>query len=473
MPDSKGGEVPPVHQIDLSLPPSSRYVALAEQYRSQLRGLMPLFNLLLEDAGIPRSLFPVVQRLAQVLLRRVHSSEENLELQGISRVTQVPMYLLVSFNVVLDLLMGCTSGAARSLERGRPIGDSRMLHFRTLDWDMAPLREVVVQLEFVDGASNTPEKVLATSLTYVGFVGVLTGVRPALSMSLNFRPQNNSVTRMDHIRYYAHNLLVLLGKRQAISSLLRICLFSKADDTSGEAMSLDRLAETVPSKASTAAYLIFSDGQSAMTIEKDRISGKVNRSRSFIVMTNHDLDSSSKTDPDKRKPKLSSLDGIVAESLERRACIVDKWAEKVREEQAKRAKGAEKFAASPETNASTRNGRTMTRPPATRKVGSRNNPKDFTELMDSTTDWDELENSVSLTASELREWLTAWPTTNECTHFSAILDPTEGRVVWVRRYLTPVEPPPSAQTRGSLATKSNNDSREAQHKPPFRLSEGT
>lgn len=52
-----------------------------------------------------------------------------------------------------------------------------MLHFRTLDWGMDPLRSVLVQLEFVRSKSEDPEKAIARTVTYAGFVGALTGVR--------------------------------------------------------------------------------------------------------------------------------------------------------------------------------------------------------------------------------------------------------------------------------------------------------
>jgi len=55
--------------------------------------------------------------------------------------------------------------------------EERMLHFRTLDWGMDPLRSVLVVLEFVRSKSEEPEKVIARAVTYAGFVGVLTGVR--------------------------------------------------------------------------------------------------------------------------------------------------------------------------------------------------------------------------------------------------------------------------------------------------------
>jgi hypothetical protein len=52
-----------------------------------------------------------------------------------------------------------------------------MMHFRTLDWGMDGLRDVLVVLEFVRSESETPEKVLYRTVSYAGFVGVLTGVR--------------------------------------------------------------------------------------------------------------------------------------------------------------------------------------------------------------------------------------------------------------------------------------------------------
>jgi hypothetical protein len=77
---------------------------------------------------------------------------------------------LVALNTLLDLLMGCTSGSARTQEGSI----SKMLHFRTLDWEMDALRHIVVNLEFIQSPSS---KVIARSVTYVGFIGVLTGVR--------------------------------------------------------------------------------------------------------------------------------------------------------------------------------------------------------------------------------------------------------------------------------------------------------
>jgi hypothetical protein len=58
-----------------------------------------------------------------------------------------------------------------------------MMHFRTLDWGMDGLRSVLVVLEFVKRDSSEPEKVIARTVTYAGFVGILTGVRCLMSLS--------------------------------------------------------------------------------------------------------------------------------------------------------------------------------------------------------------------------------------------------------------------------------------------------
>ena len=175
-----GPYVPPRWTIDLSLPPRDRYRELARHYRDQVQDLTGLFDALLRDVAIPEKWIPSINRLSRLLLRRIHNKSQTEELVGISEESGIPMYLLVAFNVILDLLMGCTSGGVRSLERGRPLAEAKMLHFRTLDWSMEPLRRIVVQLDFVRSSSADPDRVLASSITYVGFTGVLTGIRPGL-----------------------------------------------------------------------------------------------------------------------------------------------------------------------------------------------------------------------------------------------------------------------------------------------------
>ena len=122
----------------------------------------------------------MIKSLASLFLFRLFSAEETKELKGISKASDLPMFLLIALNVLLDSMLGCTSGGvliAPKKVKGGEEEEPRMMHFRTLDWGMEPLREVLVVLEFVRSASDEPEKVIARTVTYAGFVGVLTGVK--------------------------------------------------------------------------------------------------------------------------------------------------------------------------------------------------------------------------------------------------------------------------------------------------------
>lgn len=457
------GDAPPVHRIDLSLPPSERYVALASVYRTQMRSLTGLFDELVSSMR-PAISIKLVHRLARLFLRRLYTREETQEIRGISRATGISLYLLVALNVVLDLLMGCTSGAANS--RSSADADPKMLHFRTLDWGMDSLRQLVVQLDFF--RSSESEQTIATSVTYVGFVGVLTGVRKDLSVSLNFRPNHHSSGWASDFRFYSNHLLVLLGIRQSISSLLRqyiippathkkrllpnLALWKGKNMSNSDAPSLASITATLPKAPTTAAYLIFSDGSSTVTLEKDYRSAVIHSSSSFIVATNCDtVPAYSSSNPNnghaEEGPSHHGLEmatgvsvamvDLIHESDERRRCMRARWDSKV--DQTKSSQMRNRDTLMPQ------NHRYPTRQRSSRKVNTQNirASDQTTDLLSSSSDSDSTNdpaNTVVVTAekSEIIDWITAYPITNECTHYATVMDPAKGEVSWVRRYLDPV-----------------------------------
>ncbi|EXJ60666.1 hypothetical protein A1O7_04819 [Cladophialophora yegresii CBS 114405] len=396
--------IAPVHTIDLSLQPEDRYKALALAYADELRGLTTLFNALLGDLGLSQRSHGPINLFARMFLRGLNSPVETAELRGIAQVTGVPMYLLVSFNVVLDCLMGCTSGAVKTLEKGEPWSKTRMLHFRTLDWSMDPLRRILVRLEFVRSRSATPGQILARSVTYVGFIGVLTGVREDLSVSLNFRPLHNATRRRDHMRFYLHHLLVLLGYRQSIAGILREYIIPE-DPKNEHAKRLEDIMEEVIPRPTTAAYLTFCDGVSTVVLEKDYGTAVMRYSDTFIGVTNNDQDDD---DPRLRKDNAIleqisvkdsgfkiGMEALVEESRDRLDAIAIRWRGHVRK--------AKRQAKKDGKDAST------------------------------------VERNLTVTTDEVIEWLSAYPTTNEQTHFATIMDPMSGQVVWTRVYPPPLE----------------------------------
>ncbi|KXS93421.1 hypothetical protein AC579_8893 [Pseudocercospora musae] len=327
---SRYPDTPPRFVINLSLPPEQRYLKVCAAFKQEISDLTPLFD---EVVGGMLQAVPLtwLHRACRLLLRGVYDSEENKELKGISKATGVAMYLLVCFNVLLDLFMGCSSGGAAIRDGDMGV---KMLHFRTLDWGMPSLRKIVVQLDFVtqDGGP-----VVASSLTYAGYVGVLTGVKKDLSLSLNFRPNRLEKGKwLVDVKYYWHLAMVLLGRRRSISSELRRFLLPRPSKQHGKEEEKDvswsspKYAEIVekvrcssrkPLKT-TACYLCFSNGQETTVFEKDYSTAVFRSSNEMIVITNNDLEAESANSPSSEQTSqyVGALREILDEAQDRRKC---------------------------------------------------------------------------------------------------------------------------------------------------------
>ncbi|KIW18289.1 hypothetical protein PV08_02577 [Exophiala spinifera] len=155
----------------------------------------------------------------------------------------------------------------------------------------------------------------------------------------------------------------------------------------------------------TAAYLILCDGISAIVIEKDYGTGLIRHSDTFIAATNHDellhhpqsaiATPAAKAATDSRSHKAIELEELLEESKDRLDCISSKWRSRVR-----RTKGQFKH---------------------THRLNT-----------------EEAERITSITQSEVVEWVSMSPTTNEQTHSASILDPKRGQVIWTGVYLGPL-----------------------------------
>lgn len=272
-----------------------------------------------------------------------------------------------------------------------------MLHFRTLDWGMDPLRKIVVHLDFVERAGG---EVIASSLGYFGYVGVLTGVRRGLSMSLNFRPNHDASSKLANLRFYSHIVLVLLGYRPSISSVLRHYLLpsqTQSGPIKVQAQTLGSIEHSLPCIATTAAYLIFCDGDRTVTVEKDHRAAVIRSSQDFIVATNHDAaeetlsrSRNASKQESSRTLLTTGMEEIVDESISRKSTVVKLWEKSLRK---------------PMRNSS----RWLPKPRQT------------------------------LTEERIAEWLDIYPITNEETHFATILDPKAGQIVWTKCYLWPID----------------------------------
>ncbi|KAK6441371.1 hypothetical protein LTR95_002395 [Oleoguttula sp. CCFEE 5521] len=354
----------------------------------------------------------VLKWICWLLLRGVYDAEETAELKGISSNTGIEVYLLVCFNVILDLLMGCTSGGALIHdEAAEDHNATRMVHFRTLDWGMPSLRHVIVQLDYKAHAEG---EVIASSVTYAGFVGVLTGVRKDLSMSLNFRGvRNDAHSLLANLSYCWHMSMVLLGFRRSISSVLRGFLLprrgasnpsaiDKTDRTSGRADYKEivaSLSDQCHGLRTSPCYLCVSDGRETTVIERDIRTAKVRASRDLVVVTNADSQTSdSRVHASSRqitKPVIQALTDLLDDAKDRTQCAEYNYRKLLQQRE-------RHIASSP---------RSKTRIATFVKLPSVDDIVDLVQM---------------------------YPTTNECTHFAAVLDPAEGKIAWARSWQRPV-----------------------------------
>ena len=399
--------VPSIYTIDLSLPPRERYVRVATDYIDILNLLPSLFDDLVGVSKLPIKPFHILTRL---LFRRLHSFEQTEELRGISEVCNIPLYLLVTWNIVIDAVMGCTSGGAAVNIPG--LQDTTMMHFRALDWPQHVFRNAVAQFDFVDRAGG---EVIARTLGYVGHVGVLTGVRKGLSVSLNLRPcHNSSLMSAERIKSYWYTLMVAKGRKPGISTLLRDCMLPrpikepnrrrklvkkrKQDDEKGPApiellpaYDMDDVINILPTMRTPFAYVILSTAVETVVLEKDSVSANVLRSSSFIATTNHDasLDNDPQateaqvTDTKTMKPKFFAAvrDAAFDKSIERKRLLMNRWME-WKEEQV--------------------------------RPGG--------------------EDQTDMGPERLLELIRFFPLINSRTHFLCIMDPREGVFSWVEQF---------------------------------------
>ncbi|KAH7360330.1 beta subunit of N-acylethanolamine-hydrolyzing acid amidase-domain-containing protein [Rhexocercosporidium sp. MPI-PUGE-AT-0058] len=380
----------PTYRIDLSLPPAERYVQLATDLALEMKAMTSLFDEVLQMVIPWLWVRKLVEWFASIFLRRVHSVEETKELKGIAEASGVDLYFLVALNVLLDSLLGCTSGGVMTSLGSKGGGNKGMVHFRTLDWGMDPLRSILVVLEFVRSEGPNPEMIVGRSISYAGFVGILTGVRKDLSVSLNFRPTHACST----LSLRKHQLFVLLGFRPSICSIIRSMIIPSGVEQVENDCSLEGYILALPKHRFPPCYLVLSDGISTAVIERDLEEANVQIEREFVVVTNNDARHEYLPTTKGKKQKASfglDMDEWIQESAERKACVLNKW------------------------------------------YGVKKRLRQ--KLINQGAKVDDLSQDgwASVKLDTLKNWLRAYPVNNECTHFMCIMDAQKGKIVFLER----------------------------------------
>ena len=304
-----------------------------------------------------------------------------------------------------------------------------------------------------DYINSTQGEVIARTVGYVGFVGVLTGVRKGLSISLNFRPYHYaSGLSLENARYYWNTLLVLLGRRQSIKTVIRDFLLPRPIETSRVRRKLskkrgrndrkqheedeerkelvppqlpphhpDAITSLLPILRTPVAYLIFCTPTETLVLEKDFRTANILRSPTFLTTTNHDiaLEPASPSQPSTTSPLQprihaflqtsiflqASTQDILDDSIYRKECLTLAWQAWWRRQEEERG---------------------------------------------------EEQSEMGVTLSTLERWVERWPVSNATTHFVCIMEPAEGVFRWLRKFEAGeiVDPVPMGGGEGRISVDS-------------------
>ncbi|CAM1501309.1 Fc.00g104710.m01.CDS01 [Cosmosporella sp. VM-42] len=399
----------PTFRIDLARPPELRYVDVAAAYGPRIRSLGNVFDEILDATLQYKWLVYIAKFAARVLLRGVYDGEQTREIKGFAKASGVDLYLIVALNVFLDAMMGCTAGCVRvnAKRSADETSGNSMMHFRTLDWGVDALRDLVIIVEHID-TSKDPDHIIATSITYSGFVGILTGLRENLSISLNYRP----IHLCSNSALKKHQTLVVLGFRPSISSVIRSVVLDprKWTDTSTHGADEKSLiishAEMLSVENSSPCYLTLCDGKQGVVIEKDLATGRIKAANDFIVQTNHDSDHSSCCGADTKQedqPLVPHNELWLQDSTDRMGVIQRKWIDHT-------------------TTDAEQNDHYLDQARGNGTCISRHLTQIAEEI-----------DMEGISEQILRDWMKDEQISNAYTHFACIMDPVTGKIRWLQR----------------------------------------
>jgi len=164
--------VPRTFTVNLDLSPSQRWpiTELLKDYNSTVHEAIGLIGQFIPDWAQS-----IVEDMALEILPYLGDYAQ--EIQAMSDASGIPLAKVTLLNIIYEVEAGCTSIIAQD-----PTG--HILHGRNLDFPLTSiLRNMTINVEFMKGGS-----ILYHGTTFVGYVGLLTGMRPGgFSITANQR----------------------------------------------------------------------------------------------------------------------------------------------------------------------------------------------------------------------------------------------------------------------------------------------
>jgi len=292
-PQPATGKIAPCseHIVELRDAPQTRWAPLINQYKA------PILSVLQTIKGhIPSHILPFIEKLANPLAK-LWSEPYKSEMAGIADALGVPVADVLAMNLFYELASGCTSIVARH-------ANGTIYHGRNLDYSIPGLQNITVTVRFVNNGST---EYMGT--TYVGYIGLLTGMRPsAFTVSIDERDTKNGTVwdnAMEAIFRHGHS----------IGFLLRTTLATAADYGSA-------LKSLQTTHVDSPSYLVLGGAReqaSVITRNRDLAvdtwSLDANEGRWFLVETNYDHWGPVPADDNRRDPANKRMNATLPEAL--------------------------------------------------------------------------------------------------------------------------------------------------------------
>lgn len=170
----------PRHIINLDVPPEKRWVQLVKQYKPQLLSVYKKMDAMFSEIAGSVGLWFVRKIMGMFGDNPMYY----YELKSIAEILEVPLNKIILLQLCYECFSACTSIIIDDKTKLK-----NPIHVRTMDWDDTFLRDLTVNIKFVKN-----HKVVFEGTTWVGYVGILTGVKPGVgSVSINYRRTGGSI----------------------------------------------------------------------------------------------------------------------------------------------------------------------------------------------------------------------------------------------------------------------------------------
>lgn len=270
--------------VDLDAPAPQRWAHIVQPRK---HFFAPLLAFLAKE--IPASVRPLIDELMADLDDYLPAPYPD-ELRGISTAANVSLGDVVLMNLFYELNSACTSIVACN-------ANGSVWHARNLDYTVPGLQALTVDVDFDKGG-----KTLYRGTTFVGYVGVLTGLRPgAFSISVDERWTKNGTI-------WSNALEAIFKHGQSIGFFMR--------DTLATAETYDAaLAAAQTTHLISVEYLILAGthGSEGAVVTRERDSAINTRPLApadgqwYVVETNYDWWKAPEHGDDRRTPAQKNM----------------------------------------------------------------------------------------------------------------------------------------------------------------------